>query len=172
MTSPGGGRRESAGTRGAGSWFRPLNRFMLLLWRLGLGPMVNAWPAVGGRIMILAHVGRRTGHRHQTPVNYAPIDDAVWCVSGYGEGSDWYRNLMADPRVEVRLPRQRWTGIAEDQSDSPDRLPRLRQVLVASGFAAYLAGIDPRRMSDAEMDGATRAYRLVRIRPVPSDQVT
>lgn len=153
------------GSRRARSYFRLFNRFMLLLWRLGLGPFVNAWPAVGGRIMVLTHTGRRSGRRHQTPVNYAPIDKDVWCVAGYGPESDWYRNLVADPRVEVRLPNRRWSGVAEDRSEAPDRLRYLRQVLIASGFAAYLAGINPRRMSDAALERATRAYRLVRIRP-------
>ena len=136
---------------------------MLLLWQLGLGPWINAWPAVGGRIMVLTHTGRRTGRRRQTPVNYAPIGDAVFCTAGFGPRSDWYRNLLADPRVEVWLPKARWQGLAEDVSDSPERIYRLREVLVASGFAAHLAGINPRRISDEELERLAREYRLVRI---------
>ncbi len=40
----------------------------------------------------------------------------------------------------------------------------LRKVLIASGFAAYAAGIDPLRLSDAELEAVTGSYRLVRIR--------
>jgi deazaflavin-dependent oxidoreductase (nitroreductase family) len=156
---------KPVGSRRARSYFRLFNRFMLLLWRLGLGPFLNAWPAVGGRIMVLTHTGRRSGRRHQTPVNYAPIDEYVWCVAGFGPEADWYKNLLADPQVEVRLPRGRWSGVAEDRSEALDRLPRMRQVLIASGFAAYLAGLNLRRMSDAELERATSSYRLVRIRP-------
>jgi deazaflavin-dependent oxidoreductase (nitroreductase family) len=137
---------------------------MLWMWRIGLGPWINAWPAVGGRIMVLTHKGRRSGRRHQTPVNYAPEGDAVYCTAGFGRRADWYRNLMADPAAEVWLPKERWSGTAEDVSEAPDRVQRLRQVLLASGFAAYLAGINPRRISPAELDRLAGEYRLIRIR--------
>jgi hypothetical protein len=39
----------------------------------------------------------------------------------------------------------------------------MRQVLIASGFASYLAGIWPRSISDAELDQATADYRVLRI---------
>lgn len=138
---------------------------MLLLWRLGLGPWINAWPAVGGRIMVLTHTGRRTGKRRQTPVNYAPIGEAVYCTAGFGRRCDWYQNLMVEPHVEVRLPHECWPGLAEDVSDSADWASCLRQVLIASGFAAYLAGIHPRRISDEELQRLAGEYRLIRIRP-------
>lgn len=146
--------------------FRSFNRFMLMLWHLGLGPMLNSWPAVGGRIMVIAHMGRVSGKRRETPVNFAPDGEAVLCLSGFGRRSDWYQNLMADPRVEVRLPRARWSGVAEDISRSVERASLVRRVLIASGFAAYLAGINPRRVSDPELERLTEDYRLVRIRPV------
>lgn len=167
------GRRESFGSSTAGerrlrSFFRLFNRFMLLMWRLGLGRWLNAWPAVGGRIMVISHTGRRSGLPRQTPVNYAPIGEAVYCTAGLGRRCDWYQNLMADPHVEVRLPRERWPGLAEDVSDAPDRSLRLRQVLIASGFAAYLAGINPRRISDGELERLAAEYRVLRIRRVGS----
>ena len=57
--------------------FKYLNKFMLLLWRLGLGNLLNAWPDVGGRIMVITHTGRKTGLKRQTPVNYTIIDGEV-----------------------------------------------------------------------------------------------
>ncbi|MCU0486999.1 MAG: hypothetical protein MUC85_12920, partial [Anaerolineales bacterium] len=39
-----------------------------------------------------------------------------------------------------------------------------RQVLVASGFASVAAGIDPFKISDAELARVSEKYRLVRIR--------
>ena len=113
--------------------------------------------------MVLTHTGRRTGKLHQTPVNYAPIGNAVFCTAGFGPRSDWYRNLAACPAVEVWLPGGRWQGVAEDVSQSPERARWLRQVLIASGFAAYLAGINPRAVSDAELERLASQYRLVRI---------
>jgi deazaflavin-dependent oxidoreductase (nitroreductase family) len=146
--------------------FRVLNRFMLLAWRLGLGPLLNAWPSVGGRIMVLGHKGRRSGLRRRTPLNYALIDGAVFCTAGFGSGTDWYRNLMADPMVEVWLPGARWSGLAEDVTNRAETQGWMRQVLIGSGFAAWLAGIHPRSDSDEKLEGLTAGYRLIRIRRV------
>jgi deazaflavin-dependent oxidoreductase (nitroreductase family) len=155
---------QSPGDRRLRSFFRLFNRFMLWMWRIGLGPWINAWPAVGGRIMVITHKGRRSRLLRQTPVNYAPVDEAVYCTAGFGRRCDWYLNLLADPHVEVRLPNDRWPGLAEDVSNAADRTLRLRQVLTASGFAAYLAGINPRRMEEAELERLADEYRLIRIR--------
>ena len=144
--------------------FKRFNAFMLLLWRLGLGGWVNAWPPVGGRIMVLTHIGRKTGLRRRTPVNYAEIDGDVYCTAGFGGVSDWYRNLLANPNVEVWLPNGWWVGVAEDVTDAPDHLYLMRQVLIASGFAAMVAGIDARRIDDADLAAVTQDYRLVHIR--------
>ena len=144
--------------------FKYFNRFMLLLWRLGLGSFVNFWPAVVGRIMVLNHTGRKTGLPRRTPVNYALVDGEIYCLSGYGAGSDWYRNIKADPAVEVWLPDGWWAGVAEEVIDPSLRLALIRQVLIASGFATYAAGINPRRLSDDALQAVTADYRLLRIR--------
>ena len=144
--------------------FKRFNRFMLLMWRLGLGRWINAWPAVGGRIMVLGHTGRRSGLRRQTPVNYAQINGEVYCTAGFGPHCDWYRNLLANPEVEVWLPGGRRTGRAEDVSGCEQHLDLLRKVLIASGFAARLAGINPRSISDEDLQQLAAGYRLVRVR--------
>ena len=155
---------ESSSDRYLAQGFRYFNRFMLAMWRLGLGSWVNLWPDVGGRIMVLTHIGRRTGIRRRTPVNYAIVDGEIYCTAGFGQTSDWYRNVMAHPDVQVWLPDSWWTGKAEEVAGADSRLPLMRQVLIASGFAAYAAGIDPRQMTDQELDAATAEYRLLRIR--------
>lgn len=144
--------------------FKYFNRFMLALWRLGLGRWVNAWPSVGGRIMVITHTGRKSRSQRRTPVNYAIVDDDVYCTAGFGQGSDWYRNIIANPSVEVWLPDGWWAGVAEEVADVDSRVPLMREVLLASGFAAYAAGLDPRNMTDQELDAATVKYRLIRIR--------
>ena len=109
--------------------FKRFNPFMVGLFRLGLGWAVNFWPKVGGRIMVITHTGRKSGLRRRTPVNYAPIDGDLYCTAGFGAASDWYRNIMADPEVEVWLPGEWRRGVAEDISQDPRRIPFLRQVI-------------------------------------------
>jgi deazaflavin-dependent oxidoreductase (nitroreductase family) len=146
--------------------FKYFNRFMLLMWRLGMGPLLNMGPALAGRYMVITHMGRKSGVKRRTPVNYALVDDDVYCVAGFGEASDWYRNIVANPQVEVWLPDGWWAGSAEEVTQPAARLPLLRQVLIGSGFAAYAAGVDPGQMTDEALDAATKEYRLVRIRRV------
>ena len=95
--------------------FRYVNRFLVELWRLGLGRWVNVWPRGSGRILVLGHTGRRSGLRRWTPLNYAEVDGAVYCTAGFGAESDWYRNVIADPRVEVWLPGRRWRACDRGQ---------------------------------------------------------
>jgi deazaflavin-dependent oxidoreductase (nitroreductase family) len=145
-------------------FFKQLNRFMLAMFRLGLGGWVNGWPSVGGRILVLTHVGRKTGLRRRTPLNYAIVEDDVYCTAGFGSGSDWYRNILANPEVEIWLPDGWWAGTASDISDSEKRTELLRKVLIGSGFAAWLAGIRPRTDPDEKFTALTAEYRLLRIR--------
>ena len=145
--------------------FKVFNRFMLLVWRLGLGTYGNR-SELGGSIMVLTHTGRKSGLKRRTPLNYALLEGEVYCTAGFGAGADWYRNILADPQVEVWLPEGWYAGVAEDISDDPDRLFYMRQVLIGSGFAARLAGIDPQKMSNEELAPLTQSYRLVRIRLV------
>src|SRR6266542_1045798 len=98
--------------------FKYFNRFMLLMWRLGWGAWVNAWPDVGGRIMVITTTGRKSGLRRQSPVNYALVGGELYCTAGFGQVSDWYRNIKANPNVEVWLPDGWWSGVAEEVTDA------------------------------------------------------
>ena len=144
--------------------FKYFNRFMLILWRLGLGSWINFWPDVVGRILVLTHKGRRTGKYHQTPVNYAVVDGEIYCTAGFGSNADWYRNIRINPTVEIWLPDGWYEATAQDLSGSPDRLPILRAVLIASGFAAKAFGeIDPKIITDEELAAKTSDYRLIHL---------
>lgn len=141
-----------------------LNPFMLLMWRLGLGSLLNAAPQYGGRLMVLTHTGRKSGVRHRQPLNYSLVDGEVYCLAGFGRVSDWYKNILKNPNVELWLPDGRWEGVARDISDNPDRPRLLRECIRASGFAGYAAGLDAIKMSDAELETLCKDYRLIHIR--------
>jgi deazaflavin-dependent oxidoreductase (nitroreductase family) len=143
--------------------FKYFNRFMLLMWRLGLGTWVNAWPEVGGRIMVITHTGRKSGLKRHSPVNYALIGGELYCIAAFGEASDWYNNIKANPAVEVWLSDGWWAGTAEEVSDPSARLLLIRQVLINSGAVAPLMGVKPREMTDEALDAFIHDYRLIHI---------
>jgi len=142
--------------------FKAFNRFMILLWRLGLGAYGNGtrW---GGSYMVIKQRGRRTGLARLTPVNYALIEGEVYCTAGFGRRSDWYQNLRADPNVEVWLPNGRWAGVAQDVNQAEDRVRILRRVIIASGFAGPMLGVNPQKLTDEDVEALLHSYRLVRI---------
>ena len=47
--------------------------------------------------------GRRTGQRHAIEIWFGIVDDTMYLVSGNGTTADWYRNMLADPVVTVRV---------------------------------------------------------------------
>ncbi|MBI5670170.1 MAG: nitroreductase family deazaflavin-dependent oxidoreductase [Chloroflexi bacterium] len=144
--------------------FKVMNKFVILLWRLGIGPSMGMYPEKTGQFLVIVHTGRKTGKTRYTPVNYARVEGKLYVTAGFGEEAHWYKNITTNPNVEVWVDNERWGAVAEDVSDHPDRLPLLREVLKGSGFAAVLAGVNPRTLNDAELNAASEKYRLIHLR--------
>ncbi|MDQ2584356.1 MULTISPECIES: nitroreductase/quinone reductase family protein [Saccharothrix] len=61
-------------------------------------------PFEGGRLVLLTTTGARTGARHTTPVGYLPDGDRILVIASAGGSPrhpDWFRNLRANPVVQV-----------------------------------------------------------------------
>jgi deazaflavin-dependent oxidoreductase (nitroreductase family) len=80
-------------------WRRLFFRAPLWLWRLGLGPLI------GDLFLILTTTGRKSGQPRPIALEYHRARGAIYVVSAFGERSNWYRNLLADPRVTVQTAR-------------------------------------------------------------------
>lgn len=77
---------------------RRLWRLPILLYRLGLGPLL------GRRVMLLTHTGRVSGLRRQAVIEVVAHDGRGYlAASGFGVKADWYRNVMAAPEVTVQV---------------------------------------------------------------------
>ncbi len=149
--------------------FKTVNKLVLLQWRLGLGWAMNLWPQGLGAYLVIVHTGRKTGLRRRTPVNYAQVDGEIYCTAGFGRESHWYRNITANPTVEIWLPDGRWQARAEDITGS-GQVALLRQVLINSGFVAPLMGIYPHTMNDDDLLRVTADYRLIHLKRLsPAD---
>jgi deazaflavin-dependent oxidoreductase (nitroreductase family) len=109
--------------RAALPW-RSMARFPTLLYRAGFG-----W-LLGQRFLLIHHVGRHTGRSYSTLVEVVARDEATnsyYVAAAFGERTDWYCNLLARPRTQIEVGRQRWQAVAE-------RLPPYEAERV---FAAY-----------------------------------
>jgi deazaflavin-dependent oxidoreductase (nitroreductase family) len=77
---------------------------------------------------VLETIGRKTGKPRRTPVGDGRVGEQVWLVAEHGTKAGYVRNIMANPRVRVKLrdgSRLRWhTGEAYVLRDDD---PRERQ---------------------------------------------
>ncbi|MFE6158504.1 nitroreductase family deazaflavin-dependent oxidoreductase [Streptomyces sp. NPDC056486] len=69
----------------------------------------------GTTVLILTTTGRKSGEQRSTPLIYRPHGDAVLVVASNG-GADtpplWFRNLEADPEVQVQVKGDRFSARA------------------------------------------------------------
>lgn len=144
-------------------WY--LNRFFMVpLYRLGLGTFLGT--PFGGYIMVLQHIGRKSGKTYYTPVNYAIHKGCVYCVSGGRRTADWFRNLLAHPEIALIMPGRAIFARAEEVSDPDERLTLARQVLINAGFAGFFEGYNPRTISDAAMRERISDLPVIRFTPL------
>lgn len=66
---------------------------------------------LGKRFLCLTHVGRKSGRRYRTVlevIGTKPAAGEVMVIAGMGPSSDWYRNIQANPAIEVVVGRSRF----------------------------------------------------------------
>lgn len=80
----------------SGGLERWLFRAPIPLWRLGIGPLI------GQVMMLVTHVGRKTGQIRRTMIEYHPRQGVKYAVAAWGEKADWYQNILADPYVTIQ----------------------------------------------------------------------
>lgn len=132
---------------------RAVHRAPILLYRLGLGGLL------GHRFVLLTHTGRRTGRARRVVLEVVGHDEepgGVLVASGYGARSQWFRNILAEPRVTFQVGRHRHAGTARPlpPEDSGRRLaeyarrhPRTAEALM--------------RVIGQQVDGSAADYRRV-----------
>ncbi len=78
---------------------RWLMRVPIWLYRARLGFLL------GSRMLMLEHTGRRTGARRRVVLEVIdrPAPGTYLVVSGFGERSQWFRNVLAHPAVRISV---------------------------------------------------------------------
>ncbi len=113
------------------------------LYDLGLGRLL------GGRFLRLTHTGRRSGRTYRTVLEVIGTDGPeVLVMVGFGAGSDWYRNVLADGPAVVETGPRRFRAAhrvlpAEEAVRAVERYERRHRVVapVLGRVLARVAGV-------------------------------
>lgn len=68
-----------------------------IVYAIGLGSLI------GNLVLLLTTTGRKSGKRRVTPLQYEEIDGRIYLAAAGGKSADWFRNLLVNPKVEVRV---------------------------------------------------------------------
>jgi deazaflavin-dependent oxidoreductase (nitroreductase family) len=133
-----------------------------VLYALGLGPLI------GRLVLLLTTTGRKSGRPRVTPLQYEEVDGAFCVGAARGEKTDWFRNILADSHVEVRLGSRRFRGLAEPITD-PSRIAdflelRLRRHPKMVSTILRLEGL-PQQPDRADLERYASHLAAVLIRP-------
>lgn len=145
---------------------RLLLRFPVYLYRLHLG-----W-LLGSRFLLLIHTGRKSGKLRQTVlevVRYDSTTDTYIVASGYGEKSDWFRNIKKSPEVEIRTGFRHFPALAT-QLQTDEAKQELRDYARRHPFAFRQIATKLLSISQIETDEdfqrAAESIPIIRFRPV------
>ncbi|MZF84094.1 nitroreductase/quinone reductase family protein [Streptomyces sp. SID5643] len=90
---------------------------------------------------VLETTGRVSGLPRRTPVGGRRVGGSFWLVSEFGERSQYVRNIMADPRVRVRI-RGRWHEGTAHLMPQDDPVARLRGLPRINSLGVRALGTD------------------------------
>jgi deazaflavin-dependent oxidoreductase (nitroreductase family) len=144
--------------------FRVLNRYLMVpATRAGLGAWLST--PIGGAMVLLRIRGRKSGLIRETPLNYVVAEGAAWVLAGFGPRTEWYRNLLADGRVEAVLPGRTATGTVTDVRAPEVRLRIIPALLRSTAGPTLAAGVNPWRSTPDEVCAEMAWVPLLRIDP-------
>ncbi len=89
-------------------------------------------------VVYLTTLGRKTGRPHSIEIWFAQRGPALYMLSGGGDRSDWVRNLMKTPEVEVRSGTSVLRGIARVLTEPAEQ--RLARDAVYDKYSVRYAG--------------------------------
>lgn len=126
-------------------------RAPIWLYKLHLG-----W-LMGNRMLKLTHTGRKSGQPRQVVlevVKHDPKSDTYYIAAGWGEKSDWVKNIRANPNVKVQVGSRKFDMLAEQLTPDQGELTILdyaqRHPTAMSNLARYMG---------YELDGSEADFR-------------
>jgi deazaflavin-dependent oxidoreductase (nitroreductase family) len=142
---------------------RAMLRLPIWLYRLGLG-----WLLERMGLMVLTTWGRKSGLPRHTAIEYRIHGSKIYVVSAWGYRPNWYRNLIEQPVVRLRLGRRSFSARASVVEDSGEALRvlylfRKRAPVIYDAILAHLSeqeSVDVRTLPDV-----SDRFTIVRLDP-------
>jgi deazaflavin-dependent oxidoreductase (nitroreductase family) len=144
-------------------------RMPILLYQGGLG-----W-LLGHRFLLLTHTGRKSGLPRQTVLEVVRYDretEDYYIAVGFGKHSDWYKNVIANPQVDVRSGRDRIHAKAEQLTpdEAGDELVRYAHVHPAT-FKELVTFMGYRvDGTDADIHALGKYVRMFVLKPITAPE--
>jgi deazaflavin-dependent oxidoreductase (nitroreductase family) len=145
-------------------------RFPLVFWRMM--SRMNRWmlssygpkSKAASRVLVLTTIGRKSGRPRSTPLQFEQVEGVYYVASARGVRADWYRNLVACPKVDVQIGDMRFSTVAERMID-PDQIAdflelRLKRHPIFMGVMLRLEGL-PRNYTRTELEKFSKRLAVV-----------
>jgi len=105
-------------------------------------PRVPGFDANGMPLILVHHIGAKTGRERISPLFFQSIGDS-WAVFGTHGGSPrhpaWYRNVMANPQVTVETGTERVSALATLAKGAERERIWAREIALIPKFAEFEA---------------------------------
>ena len=126
---------------------------------------------MGKRFLMLTHTGRKSGlprHVVVEVVRYDPNTGDYVIASGWGERSDWYRNIRQTPRVTVTVGRRAHPALAERLAPDDAEQELRTYARLHPAAARSLARLMGYSLQDTEADFAALSAHMpiIALRPL------
>lgn len=146
-------------------WHKLIFVTPVYMWRLGLGPVL------GRVLLILTHTGRNSGRIYHTMIEYHERNGTIYAPSAFGFQSDWYKNIIADPRVTIQTANKSQSMVAVRVTDNDEILDVFRLFYRRDPpiTALYLKSLDIKVDEDDILHNKEKIHW---IRFDPTDEVT
>ncbi len=153
-------------------------RFPVVFWRIM--SRLNRWmlsrygpkSKVAGKVLVLTTIGRKSGEPRSTPLQFEQVEGVYYVASARGVKADWYRNLVACPKVDVQIGDVRFSTLAELMNDPgpiADFLElRLKRHPLFMGVMLRLEGL-PRKYTRTELEKFSKRLAIVTLRKDPQE---
>jgi len=97
-------------------------------------------PFEGAPMIIIRTKGRTSGKEYENPLVYQPVGDNFVIIASKGGApthTDWYRNLMANPEIEVEVGTERYKVRARELEGDEREKIWTKQKELMHGCAEY-----------------------------------